>query len=84
MTKLEMLKKALELGKKLNTEWAEENEAEYNAFADEIEREYAAGELSAESFNTLALFAFYDYDGMKETDGEVRLDETMGEEMINA
>ena len=60
----------LRLEHETDTDWADENEDQYNAFADVIEAAYDAEELTADEFNELACIAFYDYDGLKETDDE--------------
>lgn len=62
----DLMREALELEKHLETEWAEENSALYDAFADKIEREYDNGNLTDREFNDLACTAFYDYMDLKE------------------
>lgn len=53
------------LHSQLDSDWAYENEKAYDWFANEIEKQYAEGKISAEEFDELALTAFYDYDGLK-------------------
>ena len=54
---------ANDLERALNSEWADEHPEEWDAFEDEIEKEYARGNITGAQFNTLALIAFYDYQG---------------------
>ena len=62
----ELMKVALELGEHVDTEWAEENSAQYDEFADRIEDAWNRGKISDDEFNELALVAFYDYpNGLK-------------------
>ena len=58
--------RAEELGLRKDTEWAEENSALYEDFASCLEDKYAAGEISAATFNELICIALYDYDDLKE------------------
>ena len=45
------------------TEWAEEHEDEYDAFAATCENEWHAGNLTNAEFKMLILTGLYDYDG---------------------
>ena len=62
----DLMVRAEELGGQVDTEWAEENSALYDAFADEIEQEYSNGNITGKEFNDLACTAFYDYMDLKE------------------
>ena len=53
--------RALEAG--LDTEWAEEHEELYEAFAEKCESAYNDGRLTDREFTELILTALYDYDG---------------------
>lgn len=61
-----LMKEAIELGEHLDTEWAEKNSAQYDAFAEKIEYEYSMEHITAKEFNDLACTAFYDYADLKE------------------
>lgn len=61
----EVLKKAKYLEARKDTEWAERNEAKYEAFAEEIEKLWAEDKLTDKEFNDLALMAFWDYPNLK-------------------
>lgn len=61
----ELMTRAKELGEQVNTEWAEENSAQYDLFADRIELEWLAGRITDEQFDDLACTAFYDYPDLK-------------------
>lgn len=70
MTNINLEKMAHMLGERVNTEWAEQNEDKYNEFAELIEAEYDAGNISAHKFNELACTAFYDYFDLKDEEEE--------------
>lgn len=75
--------KAEELGSHVNTDWAEEHEADYISFEEKINKLYGEGTLNAYEFNQLAQTAFYDYDGMKgEGETAVAILETAGADNI--
>lgn len=61
MTFTGLYTKAQKLNRLLDTEYAENNEKEWNHFDDMIKRAYANKEIDARQFNDLALTAFYDY-----------------------
>lgn len=62
----DLMVQAEELGRHVNTDWAEENSALYDAFADKIEQEYSSGSITGKEFDDLACTAFYDYADLKE------------------
>ena len=59
----ELMKEARILGDNQNTEWAEDHEDRYDAFAEACESGYDEGQLTAKEFNELILTGLYDYDG---------------------
>ena len=59
----ELMERAKELEKHIDTEWAYENSEQYDMFADRIELEWMAGRITDDQFNELALTAFYDFQG---------------------
>ena len=67
MKELKKYDELLETAKRLEagqcTDWAEEHEDEYNAFAEACETEWRAGNLTDEEFTVLILTGTYDYDG---------------------
>ena len=61
----ELMVKAEELHEKIDTDYADEHEEEWNAFDAEINAAYDSGKISASEFDRLAVMAFYDYFDLK-------------------
>lgn len=61
-----LMKKAKELEKMLNTEYAEEHAELWERFDSEINAAYESGEITEKQFNKLVCTAFYDYNDLKE------------------
>lgn len=72
MTRLytELLQEALRLEAHLDTDWADEHVAEYDAFAEKIEAAYNRDELTDHEFDSLACTAFFDYPDLKSEDDD--------------
>ena len=61
----DLLPEALRLEEHLDTDWANDHVAEYDAFAEKIEAAYNRDELTAYEFDSLACTAFFDYPELK-------------------
>ena len=61
-----LMERARELESRKDTDWAEENEAQYSEFDDSINAAWSKGEITDEQFDELALTAFFDYFDLKE------------------
>ena len=66
----ELLPQARELERHIDTDWAEEHEDRYEAFADQLEYDYHLGLISDAEFNSLVAIAFYDYPEDLKGDGD--------------
>lgn len=61
----DLMKRAKELGERVDTDWAEENSAQYDLFADRIQTEWMMGNITDKQFDELACTAFYDFIDLK-------------------
>ena len=75
----ELIPKARELEKHIDTDWAYEHESLYDDFAADIEFLHANDHLTDAEFDSLASIAFYDYpEGLKgDYDDETFIAEVM-------
>ncbi len=60
-----LMDEAVNLGIKVNTDWAEEHSTLYDGFAYLIEHLHSMQIITDQQHDALALVAFYDYDDMK-------------------